>query len=315
MNYLLIILPKMITFALLIAIGFVCAWKGVLKEEGRSTLSGFLLKLVLPCLIITLMHQRGTTFAVLWDYRRFVLCQILLYVVLAAAGIVTAKILHLKGASYNVHSAIMMCGNHAFVVIPLVMALFGPENGQELIPIGSVIDTILVWTLGISLFTRGVGKQDSLLKRLGSKLINPIMISIVAMLVINSLRIPLPEPVLGVCESIGGISASLGLLYVGCHIYFMPKGNLGAIKRTFVIVLIKLLAVPALFYLVCSRFLPDAEAVVLMLTAGAPCMTTSCMIANQYGLDEDYAASAVFVTTLCCLVTIPLLFVIVSLAG
>ena len=45
-----------------------------------------------------------------------------------------------------------------------------------------------------------------------------------------------------------------------------------------------------------------------MLIAGAPSMTTSCMIANQYGLDEEYASTAVFVTTLCCMVTIPILF-------
>lgn len=45
-----------------------------------------------------------------------------------------------------------------------------------------------------------------------------------------------------------------------------------------------------------------------MLIAGAPSMTTSCMIAGQYGLDEDYASTAVFVTTICCMVTIPLLF-------
>ena len=47
-NYLLIILPKMISFALLLVIGFVCAWRGVLKDKGRSTLSGLLLSLVLP---------------------------------------------------------------------------------------------------------------------------------------------------------------------------------------------------------------------------------------------------------------------------
>lgn len=314
-NYLLIILPKMISFALLLVIGFVCAWRGVLKDEGRSTLSGLLLSLVLPCLIVTLMHERGTTFAKLWNYRRFVLCQILLYFVLAAFGLLTAKLLHLKEGTYQVHSAIMMCGNHAFVVIPLVMALFGPEGGQELIPIGSVTDTILVWTLGIALFTRGVKQQESALKRLGSKFFNPIMFTIVAMLILNSIGVTLPEPVFGVCESIGTISSSLGLLYVGCCIYYMPKGNFSAIKHTFVIALIKLLLVPALFYIVASRFLPNAEAVVLMLTAGAPCMTTSCMIANQYGLDEDYAASTVFVTTICCLITIPLLFIIISMAN
>lgn len=311
MEYLQIILAKMLTFALLLALGFICAWRGVLKEEGRTTLSGLLLKLVLPCLTISLMNERGTTFAVLWGYRRFVICQILLYVVLAAAGVITAKLLRLKGTTFNVHSAAMMCDNYAFVVIPLVMALFGPANGQELIPIGSVVDTILVWTLGITLFTRGIGTQDSVLKRLLGKLLNPIILTIAAMLILNSLHITLPGPVLEVCGGIGGISSSLGLLYVGCHIYFMPKGNYKTLPQTFVIVLIKLLIMPVLFYSVFSRILPEAEAVVLMLIAAAPCMTTSCMIANQYSLDEDYAASAVFVTTLSCMVTIPLLFTVI----
>ena len=61
-------------------------------------------------------------------------------------------------------------------------------------------------------------------------------------------------------------------------------------------------------YILTGPILPETERVVLMLIAGAPSMTTSCMIAGQYGLDEDYASTAVFVTTICCMVTIPLLF-------
>lgn len=189
------------------------------------------------------------------------------------------------------------------------MALYGPGNGQELIPIGSAVDTILVWTLGISLFTYGTNSRVSGLRE---KLLNPIMLSIVGMLLLNSLHLRLPQVLLEVCGDIGKISSSLGLLYLGYQICFMPRVSLSAVRHVVVIILLKLLIVPLCLYAVFSRLLPETEAIVLMLVAAAPSMTTSTMIANQYGLDEDYAAACVFLTTISCMVTIPLLFMMIS---
>ena len=319
MEYLLLILPKMLEFAILIGLGYACAWRGILKAEGMPTISGFLLKLVLPCLIVSLMHERGTTFSILYGYRRFILCQFLAYILLALAGLGSARLLRLKEKTFHVHSAVMMCGNYAFIVIPLTMAIFVQDSGQDLIPIGSVIDTILVWTLGITIFTfgsrsaQGSGNREGFWSRLAGKLVNPIIMSVIGMLLLNSLHIPLPAPILEVCDDIGQISSSLGLLYIGCHIYFMPKSDFSTIRRAMVVVLIKLFLVPLLVYFLSSQFLPQTQAMFLMLVTAAPSMTTSCMIANQYGLDEDYAAATVFVTTLSCMVTVPLLFMIISL--
>ena len=95
---------------------------------------------------------------------------------------------------------------------------------------------------------------------------------------------------------------------MGCTICFLKKGSLHCLKTLWMLVLTKLYAVPLLIYILTGPILPETERVVLMLIAGAPSMTTSCMIAGQYGLDEDYASTAVFVTTICCMVTIPLLF-------
>lgn len=68
-------------------------------------------------------------------------------------------------------------------------------------------------------------------------------------------------------------------------------------------------------YLISRRFVPEYLSIFLMLVAGAPVMSTSCTICRQYALDEEYAAAAVFVTTLGCMASIPLLFGAISLLG
>lgn len=316
MNYLSIILPKLLSFLILIALGFGVSKIGVISREGLPTLSALLIKIVLPCLTVSVLHQRGTTFADLLAYHRVILWQVGTYCVLALVGILCAKLAGLTYPAANVHEGCMVGGNYAFVVIPMIMALFTADDGQQYIPICSAVDTLVVWTMGLALFTHGSPqKEASGLKALGKRLVNPIMISILGMLILNSAGIVLPEIATELCEEIGNISYSLGLIYVGCSMCYLKKGSLSALKTVSLISLTKLLAVPFLLYLLASRFLPETESIILMLIAGAPSMTTSCMIADQYHLDQDYAATAVFVTTLSCLVTIPVLFLGISLVG
>ena len=314
MHYLMIILPKLSSFLLLIGLGYLISRLGIIRQEGLSSLSALLIRVVLPCLTVSLMHQRGTTFGSLLSCRQFVFWQLGGYLALGAVGVCCAQLLRLKSPRSNVHQGCMVGGNYAFVVIPMIMALYAGTEGEQYIPICSAVDTIAVWTMGLALFTHGTGSQgESPLKSLGKRLLNPIIFAIVGMLVLNSLGITLPNMVLELCGDIGAISYSLGLIYVGCSVFYLKKGSLSLLKPVSLILLTKLLLVPLLMYAAASRFLPEMESVILMLVMGAPSMTTSVIIADQYHLDSDYAATAVFVTTLGCLVTVPLLFLAVSL--
>jgi|GEM_PF-1016664 len=313
MDYFIIILPKLFGFLLLIATGYLISKAGVVKKEGLPTLSAFLIRVALPCLVMSLLFQRGTSFADLVSYRRVVLWQIADYFLQAGAGILCVFLCRMKRPLSNVHEGCMVGGNFGFIVIPLIMALFGPDSGQQYIPVLNAVDTIMVWTLGLALFTHGTEeKGKSGLGVILGRLINPIFVSIMLALILNSFHLTVPSPVLSVITDIGGVCSSMGLIYVGCAMCFMKKGNSSMVGKAFLIVLFKMLVLPALICIVSSRFIPRTESIVLMLTAGAPSMTTSCMIAQQYRLDEDYAASAVFLTTLLSLVTIPLLFLITA---
>lgn len=316
MNYLVIIFPKLFSFLILIVLGLTVSKLGIVTKDGMPTLSSLLIKIVLPCLTISLLHQQNTTFADLLFYHRIIVWQIGMYCVLALIGVLCARLAKLTYPVSNVHQGCMVGGNYSFVVIPMIMALFTANEGQQYIPICSTVDTLVVWTLGLALFTHGVPLRNaSKLKSLAKRLINPILVTILGMLTLNSIGIELPGITIELCEEIGNISYSLGLVYVGCSIFYLKKGSLSALKSVSLIILTKLLIVPFLLYMVASHFIPETESIILMLIAGAPSMTTSCLIADQYCLDQDYAATAVFATTICCLLTIPLLFLGISLTS
>lgn len=305
MEYFGIILPKMAGFLVLVLIGFSVSRLGIIKKEAMSSISGFLIKVVLPALAISLIWENQTTVLSLAHYGKLVAWQAVVYIFMAGVGLLSARLFRVPENVRNIYHGGMVCGNFGFLVIPLIMALFAGEGGQKYIPICSVVDTTFVWTLGFSLFTGGRGVKENPWKRIVQ---NPMFISILIGLLLTTFKVPVPTPVMDVVSSVGNTSYSWGLIYLGCSLGFMEFRGLLKYKSVFLLALFKLLVIPLIVFFVSSRFLPRMESLLLMLISGAPAMTTSCMIAQQYHLEEEYASSAVVVMTLLCMITLPLLF-------
>lgn len=310
MNYFMAILPKMAGFLLLVLIGFAAVKTKVIKKEAMSSISGFLIRFVLPALTISLIYENQTTFASLVQYGRLAGTQAVMYLVMAGAGILGSKICRLKGTTANVYRGCSVGGNYGFLVLPLILTLFAKEGGSLYIPICSVVDTTLVWTVGFALFTSGIVQKENPLKKI---FLNPIFLSVILALCLTSFHIPLPASVQDIIDSVGSTSSSWGLIYLGCSLAFMNPRNLLKYKSLFVLAAVKLFFLPLGVYAVSHLFLPQIESLILMLICAAPSMTTSSMIAGQYHLDEEYASAAVVLTTMLCMVVIPILFLIISL--
>ena len=310
MNYMMAILPKMGGFLLLVLIGFTASRTGIIKKEAMPSISGFLLRIVLPALTIGLILENQTTFQTMTQYGKMVLSQILMYFVMAAGGILGSHICHLKGTTANVHCGCSVGGNYGFLVIPLIMTLFGDQGGNVYIPICSVIDTTLVWTLGFTLFTNGTGLKENSWKKI---IMNPIFLSILLGLCLTSFHISVPDIILSTIGSVGNTCYSWGLVYLGCSLGFMKLTNIFKYKSILVLFFTKSFALPLIIYFISRHFLSEIESMILMLICAAPAMTTSSMIAEQYNLDGEYASTAVVTTTLLCMLIIPLLFCLISL--
>lgn len=309
MDYLSIIVPKLINLLLLLLLGVFAVKIHVLTESSLKILSDLLMKIILPILSFNLLLQQKVTFFDLISLRGMVLWQLAIYPLAALVGLVFVRLGKMKYPQSNVHLGCMVSGNYAYVVLPLIYALYEGTRATIYIPLGCSLEALVIWTFGITLFTWGQGHQ-----RFGTlkKVLNPFTFAVLAGFLFNTLNLSLPPILTDTINQVGTTSTPLGMIYLGASLCFMSWGSLANLEHALMYVAGKMIIVPILIYLAARNFLPEAESIVLMLTAASPSMTIAVMVSREYGLDADYATEVVSVSTLACAVTIPILFLCVG---
>lgn len=103
MNYFALILPKLVSFLILLSVGYFVAWRGILRREGMASIAALLIRVALPCLSADLLIEQGIDVASLADYVIPVLWMLAAYAVMTAVGAAGARLAGLKGRLKNVH--------------------------------------------------------------------------------------------------------------------------------------------------------------------------------------------------------------------
>ena len=310
MEYFFLIVPKLAELLCLIIIGVLAVKMKIITQDNKQLLSDLLMKIILPFLTFDVLCERGITFMDLFYFGKFIIWMVCMYPVLALAGVISSKIAGVKYPQDNVHCGAMVSGNYAYVVIPLVYALFEGSDAATYIPLCATVDTIMVWTVGIAMYTRSSNHSFKLDLK---PLCNPILGAVLVGLIYNTLHLSLPDTVLNVVGGIGDMSFSLGMIYLGATLCFMKHHSVANLKNMLIFVVTKLFVVPLLVYMVTCHFLSWEESVILMLIAAAPTATIGVILAKQYGLDEEYAAELVSGSTLGCMIMVPLLFACIGM--
>ena len=120
MDYLSIIVPKLINLLLLLLLGVFAVKIHVLTESSLKILSDLLMKIILPILSFNLLLQQKVTFFDLISLRGMVLWQLAIYPLAALVGLVFVRLGKMKYPQSNVHLGCMVSGNYAYVVLPLI---------------------------------------------------------------------------------------------------------------------------------------------------------------------------------------------------
>ena len=89
-----------------------------------------------------------------------------------------------------------------------------------------------------------------------------------------------------------------------------------AVQKRFTVFCIVLFALPVLFYLGMKLLgVPEDMAGTMAFLSGLPSINMVAMLAKNNGSDGDYAVCAVMMTTLACLVTLPIVSLVIALVG
>ena len=294
------LVPTILMFIAIVCMGAVARSTGILRREDARGINAIIIYFGLPAFIFRAVHAA----ALRVDLLAVVGIAWAVFVVMALLAFGAARLLRLPRTIAGGFVIAVALGNTGYIGYPITEAIFGPGALPEAI-FYDVFGTVTVLVLFGMLIAQRFGDNDEArvnpLKELATF---PAVWALLLALVLRPL--PIPNVVGNGLALLASMVAPLIMLSVGLSLRFSALGrDVGAIS---VVSVLRLLVAPAVAFgigsLVLGRGVPLS---VTTLEAGMPTMMLTLIVGDRFGLDTDFIASAIFVTTALCAVTLPLI--------
>lgn len=285
---------------LLVVFGVALRRFGVLQRDDSRQLNGVIVYVALPALIFTsvagadlsleMLKAAGAAwavslagFAVAWEI---------------------AHVLRLPPKTAGGFVLVAALGNTGYLGYPIVRALLG-EGAMPAAVFYDVFGTVAVlFTLGIAVAARH-GEHEGRLDVLKELFTFPAMIALLVALAYRLL--PLPAQVSATVMEWMAIPANMAvpLIMVSLGVSLDFSALRGSLAPLGAVAGVKLALLPAIAVAVAMLTKDMAGVRVLALQAGMPSMMLTLVVGERFKLDTAFIAAAILVTTIGCLVTIP----------
>lgn len=290
-------------------LGFIIRKTGVLNESANDVLTQLILYITLPALILfSLDISFSVTLAKEFLWLVFLSAYILTVSIFLAIWMRKQALLPKKQKS--VYEGLIIFGNQGFIGYAVSFILLG-EQGVVYLTIFNVCYLILIWTYGIYLFNREI-------ETVNWKFIflNPGILSTLAGIIIFLLPISWPDIISKGLESIGKMTVPLSMMLIGCLLANVTYKDLFSLfknpylwKSAFT----RLIFIPLLLLPFFTLSVPFPVLIIAVVISGMPSAPTISLYSQKYNADTYFASLGVFLTTLLCIFTIPLLYYFISL--
>lgn len=280
------------------AVGFGCRKAGIFNDVARDKLTDFVVFVTLPCMIFESFNMAFS----LESLKQGALA-LLIAVGMSCVALLLGKVLYNR-FPYEEKSILQygtLVSNSGFAGLPVVSGAYGDEG----LFLGSLFISptrILMWSAGISLFTRADAKQA--VKKV---LLNPGIIAVEVGLVRMLFQIPLPHFVDTAVDNLGGCTSPMAMALVGAILVDVPLKTVFDLK-SFYLVAVRQFLLPGICLAALRLLHVDPLTIgVSVVITGMPIGSTTAILAQKYVADAKFASKCVFISTLTSLVTVPIL--------
>ena len=305
------LVSKILSLLVLVGAGVVLVKTKLLKKEDSVALSKISVFLLSPCVIVSSFSMKVDGKA----GQSLLLC--FFYAILANflflfLGTLLRKPLHLSPVE-EMSLEYTNCGNF---VLPIVASVLGEEY---LLYVSAYITVynLLVWTHGIHLFQGKAeqtkeerSKENAFLKIL----FNPNILAILFGVFLFFTKISLPAPISLAISDLGKMIGPISMLITGIILGSMYFKKILSYRRIYMVTAFRLLFFPFIYLLLISvlsridGFLDNPVLfLVTFLSAMAPAAANVSQFAILYGKEEEYASCINIFTTLCTIISVPIL--------
>lgn len=280
------------------AVGFGCRKAGIFNDVARDKLTDFVVFVTLPCMIFESFNMAFS----LESLKQGALA-LLIAVGMSCVALLLGKVLYNR-FPYEEKSILQygtLVSNSGFAGLPVVSGAYGDE-GLFLGSLFIIPTRILMWSAGISLFTRADAKQA--VKKV---LLNPGIIAVEVGLVRMLFQIPLPHFVDTAVDNLGGCTSPMAMALVGAILVDVPLKTVFDLK-SFYLVAVRQFLLPGICLAALRLLHVDPLTIgVSVVITGMPIGSTTAILAQKYVADAKFASKCVFISTLTNLVTVPIL--------
>lgn len=288
----------LILFSILL-VGILLRKKKQLSDFAEETMSVLIVKVGLPAMVLASTNIPRTPNGIKDVYILFGL-SILYYIGMFLLGGFSAKLAGLRDDSFNVFVGLVTFANVGFMGFPIAKSFYG-EQGVFYAAVVNLIFNLTLWTVGILLFNR----NEKIHLR---KLLSPGTLACILAIFIFLLGLRLPAPVYAALSTMGSMTVPLSMLMIGALIADRDILKAFQNKTLLFMSFIRLLLVPLLTGVILHFFDLNHEIIyIFCILAAMPAGALNAVFAREYNSDKVMASEGIFVSTLLCIGTLPLI--------
>lgn len=294
------LLGTMASLLAAMAVGFGGAKLGIIDETFNRRLTNLLITLIHPCLVLASVLNTAHLLSN-GEVLQLIGIAAAIYVVMIPLSWLLQKVLRAPAADGGTYRFMFVFSNLGFMGYPVVETLFGADATFH-VTIFVLMFQLVVYTYGIHLLSES-GQRFHLQ---GKILLRPMVLAAAAALLIYLTGLRVPAAVATTIRYVGNISTPLSMIILGCSLSEVSLQDVFGNGRIYVLVAVKTVAVPLLFYwglqgILHNTLLLGITTVILSM----PVATNATILSLAYGGNQKLASAGVFVSTILSMFTIP----------
>lgn len=283
---------------LLILIGIYARKKEIITDSTRKNLSDLLIKVILPCNIISSFNVNLTIELIIQSVKVLIISFGIQFLCIFFSKILYIKVEHRKQMILKYAT---ICSNCGFMGLPVAYGVYGTQ-GLLYASIALIPVRIFMWSAGLSLFTET--NKKTMIKAL---LIHPCIIAVYIGFIILFSRVQLPQFLQKTIESVGNCNSAVSMIIIGAILAEIDVKTVIS-KLTMYYSFVRLIFIPLIVLIILKSFRLESMIIgVSIIMTAMPAGSTTAILASQYGCDFKFASKCIFASTMLSLITIPII--------
>lgn len=286
-----------------ILVGILVEKTGLIKDQEQNSLSILLTNVALPCAIFNSFQMEYSNTVLVLIFKSLVV-GVAFFLGLYLISKLCARIFKIPSDKRNVWIGCSTFSSILFIGIPIVGALFG-QLGLVVLVAFNTVGNFAVFGCAESVFS---GNRLFSFAKLFS---SPAIITAGIGFLLFVLGLEFPTVIASPIETLGSLTTPISMIVNGIMLSKRLSLKLFTNLDTIQFCVLRLIIMPIILIIIAKLFIRDE--ILLQVTGLAACMPSGAInsvFAEKYAKQGSLASEYVILSTLMCIITIPIVFYI-----